>query len=131
MTEPSGALVLTRCDSCHGRFLPADTPCPRCGSTHTQAYPVPPLGRVMAATELTAPAPGWTSPHRLALVEVADGVRVLAISGEFSLGPGDAVELELDGGVYRARPTSSPRGGRGEGESPKARPPGPSFEPPR
>ena len=131
MTEPATTLVLSRCETCRARFLPTDTPCPRCGSTHTHPYPVPPLGRVMAATELAAPAPGWTSPHRLALVEVSDGVRILAVTGEARVAPGDAVVLEFDGTVYRAKPAKPPSRGRGEGESPKARSSGPSFEPPR
>jgi uncharacterized OB-fold protein len=87
-------LVVARCESCHGRFLPRPGPCPRCGSTSVVPQPIPPEGEVLAATELTAPAAGWPAPHRIALVELSDDVRVLAQV----LGPlpsiGDPVTVE-------------------------------------
>jgi hypothetical protein len=62
---------------------------------------------VLAATELLYPAAGWAAPHRLVLVELTDGVRVLAI-GEGTLpAPGALVEVERDHDVYRARPEPS------------------------
>jgi uncharacterized OB-fold protein len=71
-------LVIRRCVSCHGRFLPRPGLCPRCGSRSIAPYEIAPRGRVLAATELSAPAPGWPAPHRLALLEAEDGVRLLA-----------------------------------------------------
>ena len=124
-------LVLSQCDACHSRFLPSDTPCPKCGSTRISAFPVPAHGRSIAATELSTPAPGWTAPHRLALVEVADGVRVLAIVDGELPAAGAAVEVRLAGPVYRTCAAERGASERGEGESPRARRRGPSFEPPR
>jgi len=125
---PVRTLVLSRCGSCQLRYLPRDAPCPRCGANRAETYPVPPDARVLAATELSVPPPGWTAPHHLLLAEVADGVRVLAVA-RHAVPPGGAVRIEFDGTVYRATPTGT--AGRGEGESPKARSAGPSFEPPR
>lgn len=71
-------LVVARCESCHGRFLPRPGPCPRCGSTAVTPQPIPPTGEILAATELLAPASGWPSPLRLALVGLSEEVRVLA-----------------------------------------------------
>jgi hypothetical protein len=131
MTKPTMTLVLSRCEACHTRFLPSDSPCPKCGSLRTQPYPVPDVGRAVAATELSNAAPGWTAPHRLVLAEVADGVRVLAVVDGPLPSPGEGLHIHLDGEVYHARGSQAPPGERGEGESPKARRHGPSFEPPR
>lgn len=124
-------LALSRCEACHTRFLPSDSPCPKCGSTRVHPYPVPDHGRAIAATELSAPAPGWAAPHRLVLAEVADGVRVLAVVDGALPSPGDPLRIALDGATYRARPAAASPRERGEGESPKARRAGPPFEPPR
>lgn len=131
MTSSVATLVLTRCEECHLRFLPTDSPCPKCASLRTQPYPVPDLGRVTAVTELANPAPGWTAPHRLALLEVADGVRVLAVVAGPLPAIGETVHVHRDGEIYRIRGAPAAAEGRGEGDFPKARRRGPSFEPPR
>ncbi len=62
------------------RVLPLESPrCPACGGplaweTRTGQ------GRVLAATELSVPAAGWDAPHRLVVVELDEGGRVLALS---------------------------------------------------
>ncbi len=120
MSASAPDLVVARCASCHGRFLPRPGPCPRCGSTDVTPEPVPPDGVVLAATELTAPAAGWPTPHRLALVGLAEDVRVLAQV----LGPlpaiGAAVTVRVQEGRYllRTGPDRARESERGEGESP-------------
>jgi uncharacterized OB-fold protein len=99
MTVPS--LLLERCDSCHGRFLPRPGRCPRCGSDRVGPHPVPPEGVVLAAVELQVPPPGWAAPHRLALVEVADSVRLLGVAGASLPEIGARVTVSRDGEVYR------------------------------
>jgi len=101
--SPGPPLELSRCNSCHTRFLPTDGPCPKCGSVDCATYSASAVGKVLAATELHYPATGFHSPHRLLLVEVSDAVRILAI-GEGSLPvPGALVEVRPEGEVYRAR----------------------------
>ena len=96
-------LELTRCLSCHARYLPTDGPCPKCGSVESASYAVAPVGRVLASTELHYPPTGFHSPHRLALVEAADAVRLLAVvEGPLPVA-GALVEVRRDGDVYRAR----------------------------
>ncbi|MCI4352797.1 MAG: hypothetical protein L3K14_05345 [Thermoplasmata archaeon] len=56
---------------------------------------------MLAATELSAPATGWTSPHRLALVEIAEGIRLLAVVSRELPAVGDEVTIALEGSVYR------------------------------
>ena len=128
MTEAPPTIEVTRCDTCQLRYLPNDGPCPKCGGKVTAVEPVPGIGTILVATELVYPAAGWTAPHRLALVEVAEGVRLLAIiEGRLPV-TGESVKVRRDGDVYRA--TAAPTG-RGEGESPKGGRSAPSFEPPR
>jgi len=106
--KPAATLELARCDSCHARFLPTDGPCPKCGSTECVPYPASAVGQVLVATELHYPASGWHAPHRLALLEMTDGVRVLAIVDEVLPVAGDLVEVRREGDVYRARPEPTP-----------------------
>ena len=104
MTEP--VIELSRCEACRTRFLPTDGACPRCGSTDVRAYPSPALGTVLASTELSNPPAGWTAPHRLALVDLPESVRVLAIVPGPLPAPGTVVAIRRDGAVYLA--TSEP-----------------------
>ncbi len=95
-------IELRRCETCHARFVPADGPCPRCGSSDVRPYASTDLGTVLAATELANPPAGWTAPHRLALVELPESVRLLAIVDGPLPAPGAVVALRVDGTVYRA-----------------------------
>lgn len=126
-------LELSRCGSCQARFLPTDGPCPKCGSSEKSSYRAPPIGKVLAATELLHPSAGWESPHRLALVEMSESVRLLAIVDGPLPSAGAVVMVHQDGEVYRAKtePTPDPGPGRGEGDSPKVGASRASFEPPR
>jgi uncharacterized OB-fold protein len=99
-------IELSRCETCHARFLPTDGPCPRCGSTEVRSYPSPSIGTVLASTEMSNPPTGWTAPHRIALVELPESVRLIAIVGGPLPAAGSVVAVRLDGAVYRA--TSEP-----------------------
>ncbi|HEY6238210.1 MAG TPA: hypothetical protein VIZ68_03370 [Thermoplasmata archaeon] len=105
----SRTLLVARCASCHGRFLPRPGPCPRCGSREVAPFAIPPAGRVLAAVELMSPSAGWTSPHRLALVQLAQSVRVLALAPEPLPAVGAEVTIERDGEKYRIVPPSAER----------------------
>jgi uncharacterized OB-fold protein len=108
VSAPTETLPLSRCESCGARFLPTDGSCPRCGAVAIVPYDVPALGTVLAATELTSPAEGWSSPHRLALVELPDAVRLIAIiEGPLPV-PHTIVALRREAGVYRARTEPEP-----------------------
>lgn len=133
MSGSEETLELARCGSCQSRFLPNDGPCPHCGSTDCHLFLAPAIGKVLAATELVHPAAGWESPHLLAFVEVADGVRLLAIIEGGLPTAGSVVSVRRDREIYRARtePGVPASAERGEGESPRAGSAGPSFEPPR
>jgi uncharacterized OB-fold protein len=76
---PTPPIRVSRCDSCHSRFLPRPGRCPRCGSEDVHPQEISPRAIVLAVTESSAPPPGWENPHRLALAEAADGVRLLVV----------------------------------------------------
>jgi uncharacterized OB-fold protein len=97
----SATIEMSRCSSCHAGFLPRPGNCPRCGSTRIETVLLPAQATVRAATELSTPASGWTAPHRLALAEIAEGIRILCVV----IGPlptaGDIVQVKQVGPVYQ------------------------------
>jgi uncharacterized OB-fold protein len=101
-------LVVTRCGSCTLRYLPRHGPCPRCGADQPLPYSIAPDGTVLAATELTSPAQGWPSPHRIALVELAESVRVLGVVRGALPRNGDRVVVVHEGEAYSVVPKTSP-----------------------
>ena len=103
MSAPSG-LLLSRCESCHARFLPRPGPCPRCASASVRPVSIPAVGVVVASVELTAPATPWPAPHRIVLVAMEESVQVLALwTGELPR-PGQHVRVTRDGDRYSAAP---------------------------
>ncbi len=111
-------LALSKCTVCHARFVPLDGPCPRCAAVATEPYTTPAVGVVLASTLLEVPPAGWPAPHRLALIEVEDGVRLLAIVDGELPAPGAFAEVRREDGRYRARAKGP--AGRGEGDVPEA-----------
>jgi uncharacterized OB-fold protein len=101
-------ILISRCAECTLRYLPRAGPCPRCGASRPLPVSIPPFGVVLAATELSNPAAGWTAPHRIALVEMAESVRVLAVVGGELPAIGTPVEVLHEGNSYRARVSDPP-----------------------
>lgn len=99
---PDALLPLSRCTSCHAGFVPRPGPCPRCGSERIDSVELPAHGTVLAMTELSMPVSGWTAPHRLAMVEIAEGIRILCVVRGPMREPGDTVPVARDGAFYRA-----------------------------
>jgi uncharacterized OB-fold protein len=102
-------ILVSRCGSCTLRYLPRVGPCPRCGATEPLPHSLPPFGVVIAATEISSPAKGWPSPHRIALVELAESVRLLAIVDGEMPANGSRAHVTHEGETYRVRgaPASS------------------------
>ncbi len=99
MSAEAPQLEFARCLTCHHRFAPLDGVCPRCSSASIEPLLVPAIAVVLASTEVRYPAAGWPSPHRLALVEVAEAVRLLAVVADG--------ELPLSGELVAVRPGPS------------------------
>ncbi|MGA8665218.1 MAG: hypothetical protein WB809_09220 [Thermoplasmata archaeon] len=98
-------ILVSRCPSCTLRYLPRAGPCPKCGSSDVTPLALPPQGRVLAATELASPASGWPTPHRIALIELAEAVRLLAIVDGALPASGAVVPVVRDGDTYRVPTT--------------------------
>jgi uncharacterized OB-fold protein len=111
VSGPPRLLGISSCESCHSRFLPRAGPCPHCGGTRLATGEVPPEGRVLASTESLNPPAGWSGPLRLALVQLAEDVRCLAlVVGELP-GPGDPVVVSKSAERYEARALGTPADG--------------------
>ena len=94
-------LDVARCAACHAAFFPGRDHCPRCGSRQISPGHLPATGRVLAATELQVPPAGWSAPHRLVLVELEEGVRLLATAADHLPERGNSVTVRRDGAVFR------------------------------
>ncbi|MCI4363534.1 MAG: hypothetical protein L3K13_04430 [Thermoplasmata archaeon] len=112
MSEAVGLLV-NGCATCHGRYLPRPGRCPRCGSDRVSPLRIPPKGTVLAATELSVAPAGFTAPHRLALLEASDGVRILAVVRGALPTIGSVVNVIRDADVYVVVDDGSPVPGGG------------------
>ncbi|MCI4341929.1 MAG: hypothetical protein L3K11_06135 [Thermoplasmata archaeon] len=114
MSETLPGLLVAGCRSCHSRYLPRPGRCPRCGSDEVGPQRISNQASVLAATEVSTPPAGFAPPHRLALLEAADGVRILALVHGALPEPGDSVAVVRDGAQYvvvdegRARPPAAP-----------------------
>lgn len=69
-------LLAQRCASGHAWYLPR-TRCPRCGGAVEDFEPVP-VGTVVARTEVHRRADGSAGVLGIALVELDDGMRIMA-----------------------------------------------------
>jgi uncharacterized OB-fold protein len=117
-------LAIAICQQCHSRFLPHPGPCPRCGSADLVVGEIPASAVVLAATELLAPAAGWSSPHGLAIAEGSESVRILAIVRGPRPHPGAVVTVRTEGGLYFAQAEAKTLRGEEKyptGPSPKTR----------
>ena len=97
------SLLVSLCRSCHLRFAPRLGRCPKCGSVDLRPHSIGPEGTALAATELAVPPAGFSVPHRLALVEAAEGVRLLCIVEGGPVALGDHVRVRRDDDRYFAQ----------------------------
>jgi uncharacterized OB-fold protein len=108
MTVPD--LRIRHCEACGYALAPDAARCSRCSSTQLGWTRVEARGRVLAATELVSVAAGWTSPHRLALIEIPPGLRLLGIVDGALPSPGAPVSVRLeDGRIHVTKDVSSSR----------------------
>jgi uncharacterized OB-fold protein len=110
VSAPAPGLLVEGCRSCHSRFLPRPGRCPRCGSDAVGPQRIAPRGTVLAATELSVPPAGVEAPLRLALLEAAEGVRILAVVRGPLPEIGRTVEVLRDGEQYVVVEERAPHG---------------------
>ena len=105
MTSDVGTLDAVHCPACQGTFTRRPGLCPRCGQGALEPIRLPAEGVVLAATALEVPAAGWPSPHRIALVEAAQGLRLIgAVEGEVLPALGAKVLIRQEKGLFRIAP---------------------------
>jgi uncharacterized protein len=90
----AGHLRIQRCRSCGRAYLPPQPSCPACASTDVGVEVARGLGTVVSAVVSHLPAPGFEPPFVLAVVELAEGPRLLTniVGGPADL---DAVPPDL------------------------------------
>ena len=94
-------LEVLRCRSCHRTFTPPRPCCPGCGNRTLEPGRLPNEGIVIAATELAVAPLGWKTPHPLLLIELAEGLRVLAVGPRPIPEIGGSVRVAKDAEGYR------------------------------
>ncbi len=72
-----GELRFQRCRSCRHAYLPPRPWCPACASADVEVEVASGEGRVVSAVVSHLPAPGFETPFVLAVVELAEGPRLL------------------------------------------------------
>jgi uncharacterized protein len=73
-----GELLCQRCSACGGLRYPPGPACPQCGSLDWAAVPLAGRGRIFSYVVQHHPLPpGFTEPAVIALVELAEGVRMI------------------------------------------------------
>lgn len=91
--DPQNALRGTRCRRCEETFFPPRRVCPRCHSAaEVSDVQLGRRGRVYAVTRVVRPAAQFREPYFLGLVDLVEGVRVLA---QVTPGSGDEVQIGM------------------------------------
>ena len=86
-------LEAARCEGCSKILYPPRMICPSCGSREFEELVLPREGKVVTFTVVRVPPAGFTeqSPLPIALVELANGARVMVQIGDVA----DPDELEI------------------------------------
>lgn len=96
-TEGDAAIAFQHCGACGQVWYFARAFCPHCGTANPQTRRAGDAGRVYAITTVTrAPSPELRAlaPYRIALVDMAEGFRVMT-HAEADVAIGDAVRLRF------------------------------------
>jgi uncharacterized OB-fold protein len=97
-----GVLAYQRCASCSGAFFPPRVLCPGCGSDDLEWQRSSGQGRVYSVTTL---APRDKAPYSVALVDLAEGFRMMTnVIGDGEVAIGAAVRADFTAGVTPAGP---------------------------
>jgi uncharacterized OB-fold protein len=86
-------LEAAKCAGCGKVLYPPRVKCPACAGTAFETIVLPREGKVVTFTVVRVPPAGFTeqSPLPIALVELADGVRVMVQIGDVA----DPAEIEI------------------------------------
>ncbi|MGO4714170.1 Zn-ribbon domain-containing OB-fold protein [Bradyrhizobium sp. 2TAF24] len=73
-----GELRLQRCDDCTKAYFPPRPFCPSCGSRHVSVFKASGKGMLYSYVIHHRPVPGFTPPYAIAVVELAEGPRLMS-----------------------------------------------------
>jgi uncharacterized OB-fold protein len=72
-----GELRLQRCEDCANVYFPPRPFCPACASRKVSVFPASGKGKLYSYIIHHRPAPGFTPPYSIAVVELAEGPRMM------------------------------------------------------
>ncbi|HEY6420100.1 MAG TPA: Zn-ribbon domain-containing OB-fold protein [Candidatus Binataceae bacterium] len=73
----AGELRLQRCDECHKAYFPPRPFCPKCASRKVSIFKASGRAKLYSYVIHHRPAPGFTPPYAIAVVELAEGPRMM------------------------------------------------------
>lgn len=73
----AGELRLQRCDDCRHTYFPPRPFCPKCASRKVSVEKASGKARLFSYVIHHRPAPGFTPPYAIAVVELAEGPRMM------------------------------------------------------
>jgi uncharacterized OB-fold protein len=73
----AGELRLQRCDACAKTYFPPRPFCPACGSREVSVFRASGRGRLFSYVIHHRAVPGFTPPYAIAVVELAEGPRMM------------------------------------------------------
>lgn len=73
----AGELRLQRCDDCRHAYFPPRPFCPACASRKVSVFRASGRGRLFSYVINHRPAPGFTAPYSIAVVELDEGPRLM------------------------------------------------------
>lgn len=73
----AGELRLQRCDACAKTYFPPRPFCPACGSRKVSVFRASGRGRLFSYVIHHRAVPGFTPPYAIAVVELAEGPRMM------------------------------------------------------
>jgi uncharacterized OB-fold protein len=73
----AGELRLQRCDDCRHTYFPPRPFCPACASRQVSVFRASGRGRLFSYVINHRPAPGFTAPYAIAVVELDEGPRLM------------------------------------------------------
>jgi uncharacterized OB-fold protein len=89
-----GELLLQRCRACERAYFPPQPFCPRCARDDVEIVRASGTGTLYSFVVNHRPAPGFTAPYVIAVVELDEGPRLLSNLVGVEANP-DALPLDL------------------------------------
>ncbi len=87
-------LRLQRCDACENAYFPPRPFCPHCGSRNVSVFKASGKATLYSYVITHRAAPGFTAPYAIAVVELAEGPRMMSNIRDCEQTP-EALQLDM------------------------------------